>query len=111
MASASASRHEIMSIDNKMGGLWTNGKKFAIRRGSERDWSLYIYNDNSMMLVLHNPATSVDYFDSRPAKITYDDATQSILIARPVTSYQFKINKLSVYQSFKDLKLEEVYAE
>ncbi len=80
-------RHKIME----------NGKKFVIRRG---DWRLTIYNDNAMMLILH-----------RPAKITYDDATQSILIARPVTSYRFTIDDATVYQTFKDLGLETVYAE
>lgn len=110
-ASASTmTRHEIMVIDNTMGGLWENDKKFVIRRGGSRDWKLYIHNDKSMMLILHKPFTAVDRFDNRPAKITYDDATQSILIARPVTSYRFKIDDEAVYQVFKDLKLEEIYA-
>lgn len=104
-------RHAIMKINNKKGGLWENGKKFVVRRGGHRDWHLTIFNDNSMMLIVHRPDTEVDYFDNRPAKITYDDATQSILIARPVISYQFKIDDAAVYQSFKDLKLEEVYTE
>jgi hypothetical protein len=63
-----------------------------------------------MMLILHMSYSVTDYFEGRPAKITYDDATQSILIARPVTSYQFKIDDAAVYQAFKDLKLEEIYA-
>lgn len=103
-------RHQIMTIDNTMGGLWQNDKKFVVRRGGKRDWHLYIHNDNSMMLIIHNPFTTVDYFETRPAKITYDDATQSILIARPVESYRFTLDNADVYQTFKDLKLEEIYS-
>lgn len=97
-----------MVINNTMAGLWENDKKF--RRGIGRDWNLTIYNDNSMMLIFHRPYTEVDHFDNRPAIITYDDTTQSVMIARPVTSYRFKIDDATVYQSFKDLKLEGVYA-
>jgi hypothetical protein len=104
-------RHAIMEIDNTMAGLWENGKKFVIRRGGRRDWHLTIFNDNSMMLITHKPYTEVDYFENRPAKLTYDDTTQSILIARPVISYRLKIDDAAVYQSFKDLGLEAVYAE
>jgi hypothetical protein len=99
-----------MKITYKKGELWENDKKFVIRRG-RRDWHLTIFNDNSMMLITHKPYTEVDYFANRPAKITYDDATQSILIARPVTSYRLKIDDAAVYQSFKDLGLEAIYAE
>ena len=97
---------ELMEIDYTTVGLWENGKKFAIRRGGERDWHLTVYKDKRMMLILHMPYTAVDRFDNKPAKITYDDENLSIMIKRPIISYRFKFEHESEYMAFKNLKME-----
>lgn len=100
-----------MEINNTTVGLWENGRKFVCKRGGQRDWHLNVYKDKHMMLVLHSPYTSVDYFENKPAKITYDDETLSVMIKRPVVSYHFKFEDEAEYQTFKNLKMEEIYNE
>ena len=98
-----------MKFDNTTVGLWENGKKFVAK--GKRDWKFTIYNNNSMLLILHKPYTEVDRFDNKPAKVTYDDASKSVFIERPVTSYRFKFEDAVEYQKVKDLKLDEIYNE
>lgn len=100
---------ELMEIDNTTVGLWENGKKFVCKRGGQRDWHLIVYNNKRMMLILHMPYTAVDRFDNKPAKIAYDDETLSMMIKRPEISYRFKFEHEAEYQTFKNLKMEEIY--
>lgn len=107
---------EIMEIDNTTAGLWEDGKKFIIRKNSERDWCLTIYNDNSMFLLMNKPYTHVYRFKEKPYVITYEDNGNWIMITRRdnlegAPDLAFKLENKKQYEAFKSLKLEEIYCE
>lgn len=102
--------HIIIAKINKDSAVFLeNDEEFDLKKNC--DWCLNVYSDNTMMLVTHRPYTQVDYFDNKPAKITYDDELKCVHITRPVTPYTFEFNDTNEYIEFKNLKLEEKYNE
>ena len=89
--------------------LFENKKRFILRRGSDRDWALYVDNPKTMMLITHSPYTSLDMFNSGCIKIRYNDKKNSVFIKRPIASYTLEFKNADEYALFKSLRLDNYF--